>query len=172
MYAVVGILFLLIIVIAGWLIAFNNLITAKKDMIDHTWDRLSLLLIKRNELLEKLAQRADIANSSLEPLVLARNSLKEAETTAQLIRYSLELSNQVQTFLSALKADLIKDKDAEWADLLLPLAELEEGLHRQLELYQELVISYDSRMKVFPNNLAAVILGAQPLGEKQGGERQ
>lgn len=166
-HTIVAILLLLIIVLAGWLIAFNSFVTKKKVLIDDAWDQISSLFLDRNELLEKLVQRASMASSwrgKAEVLMQAKHSFMEAKTTDRLIRSSRELSNQVQSLQLPFDTHPNKDEDPVSAGLLLQLAELEVKLNGKLELYQVMSVRYNSRLKVFPNNLAAVILGTKPLG--------
>ena len=166
MHTAVGILFLLIIVLAIWLLFFNNIITEKKTAIDETWDQITSLFLDRDELLDKLAQRASLTGQkpeALEGLAPAKRRFMEAKSADQLITSSQKLSEKVKLLQSAFLAHPYKDEDPVSASLLLQLTELEEKLSGRLELYQDTAAKYNRRLNVFPNNLATFILGKKPL---------
>jgi hypothetical protein len=166
-HIVVGSLFVVIIVVAGWLILFYSNMTNKKALVETSWQLLFSQLQRRNEVVKSYIETASqLKNPKLEfinQFITASSGCINSQIPYDVMTSILETNKLIENFKTENEFYLDADDN-----LNSQLSQLEMSIDKYRELYNQRVLNYNMFLTQFPNNVACRILGVQKLPQIDG----
>jgi len=166
-HIVVGSLFVVIIVVAGWLVYFYSNMTNKKTLVENSWQLLNAQIQRRNVVLKKyldtIPQLSKTKKEYLNQFIEASSSCLNAQMFYDVVRLSLEINKFIENLKTENEFHLQADDN-----INRQLSEVEMSIEKYQELYNKKVYNYNMFLSQFPNNIACGILGVQKLASLDG----
>ncbi|MFW6220368.1 MAG: LemA family protein [Nanoarchaeota archaeon] len=153
--AVVGFLLLFIILL------YNGLVRLK-NQVKNAWAQIDVQLKRRNDLIPNLVETVKgymkHEKTTLENITKARSAILSAET----VKEKAEASNQLSQTLKSLFAVSENYPDLKASQNFLQLQEEITGTENKISYsrqhYNDIVMLFNTKIEVFPNNIFAGIL--------------
>lgn len=162
---IIGFLFILIIITAGWLIAFYNMMINKKTQVDSCWEDISIHLMRKADLVPKLVDKVqkDLVETPevLIQIMEVKSELLSARNFDQMLESSNEINKYLDTIFAAVSAQqpMLKAR-GDYVLLERKFREINKKLAESIEQYNHARGIYQNFLDTFPNNIAALIIGA------------
>ena len=145
----------IILLVAG---TYNSLVKLK-NKVENSWSQIDVLLKRRNDLIPNLVNTvkgyAKHEQETLDAVIKARNQYNTAQTPEE----KMEASNIISGTLSRLfdLAESYPDLKANenFAQLQSELTETEDKIAYARQFYNDAVMIYHNKLRVFPTNIIA-----------------
>ena len=154
----------LALVVLFVIILYNRLVRLK-NQVKNAWAQIDVQLKRRNDLIPNLVETVKgytkHEKSTLENVTKARSAILSAET----VKEKAEASNQLSQTLKSLFAVSENYPDLKASQNFLQLQEEITGTENKIayarQHYNDIVMHYNTKIELFPNNLFANTLGYQ-----------
>ncbi|SDK11866.1 LemA family protein [Natronincola ferrireducens] len=170
--AIIGLLFISIIVTTGWLLYFYNKILNKRTEVENSWKRIYLQLIYlqlkiRADLIldyvETISTGDSLEKEMINGIMKAQHNFINAVTTDEVMKFSLEISRALEILLDKSNKYRQHKADEDFIQQYNQLKDLNEKAREYYRVYEHKVLNYNTYLTVFPNNITSIILGIKPL---------
>ena len=173
-------MFLVIIVSIVLVIIFLevNSIIYLKNRAKRSYSVIDVFLKKRYDLIPNLVETvkgyAKHESETLEAVMKARSSYASATTDSEKVEANNELSRWVSRLFAVAESYPDLKANQNFLDLQQQLKEIEDKIGYARQFYNDSVMAYNNKIQVFPNNIAAGILGfrAEKFFEANEQERE
>ncbi len=162
-WIILGVIVLMIL----WMVFTYNSLVALRNRVKNAWKQISVQLKRRYDLIPNLVETVkdymEYEQETLEKVIQARN----AATTAQSPKEQAEAEGAVTTALRQLFAVVenypqLKANESVQR-LMEELTSTENKIAFARQLYNDLVMKYNTRIEQFPTNLVAGWFNFQPF---------
>ena len=163
------ILVIVILVVAGALIALYNGIVTKRNRCDNAWQQIDAQLQRRADLIPNLVETvkgyAAHESKTLEAVTAARGGLTQAHTPEDKVAADNVLTGALRQLFAVAEAYPDLKANANFQQLQAQLEETENKVVYARQSFNDCVLMYNNAIQTFPGNLVAGIGGFAP---KQG----
>ncbi len=154
-------LYVLIVVVLFilFLISTYNKLIKLRTKVENQWSQIDVQLKRRADLIPNLVETvkgyAKHEKETLEEVIAARNTYLSAATPEEQMESSGELSNVITKLfaLSESYPDLKADKS--FLKMQDDLTETEDKISYARQFYNDIVMKYNSTIRLFPTNIVA-----------------
>lgn len=157
------ILFLVALLIFGWIIGVYNRIVTVKNQIDRAWANIDVILKQRADeipnLVSVVEQYASYEHTIIDKLLKARENYGVAKNIGQKIASSNEISSALNGLIALGESNVELKANQNFIQLQSRVSELESTLADRRELYNEAVTIYNTKIEQIPEALFAGMLG-------------
>lgn len=157
------ILFLIALLIFGWIIGVYNRIVTVKNQIDRAWANIDVILKQRADeipnLVSVVEQYASYEHTIIDKLLKARENYGVAKNIGQKIASSNEISSALNGLIALGESNVELKANQNFIQLQSRVSELESTLADRRELYNEAVTIYNTKIEQIPEALFAGMLG-------------
>ncbi len=157
-YILIGILVIVIFLVSFIMGTYNSLVRLK-NKVENSWSQVEVLLKRRYDLIPNLVNTvkgyAKHEKTTLDEVIKARNQYATATTNSE----KMEASNVISGTLSRLFAlaenypDLKANEN--FISLQTELSETEDKIAYARQFYNDTVMMYHDKLRVFPSNIVA-----------------
>ncbi|MDO8515438.1 MAG: LemA family protein [bacterium] len=160
----IGFIILGLIVIIGlyFLMLYNGLVT-KKLRVDEAWSQIDVQLKRRADLIPNLVEvvkgYAKHEKTVFEEVTKARSALMSASSLSQKAQADNQLSAALKSILAVAEAYPKLEASQNFKDLHQELSDTEDKVAYSRQFYNNVVMEFNTDLKVFPNVVFAPMLG-------------
>lgn len=160
----IGIVILGLIIVAGlyFLALYNGLVT-KKLRVDEAWSQIDVQLKRRADLIPNLIETvkgyATHEKTVFEEVTKARSALMSASSLSQKAQADNQLSAALKSILAVAEAYPKLEASQNFKDLQQELSDTEDKVAYSRQFYNNVVMEFNTGLKVFPNVMFAPMFG-------------
>jgi len=156
-----------LVILIGLLIAIYNRIVTQRNRAEQAWAQIDVQLRRRYDLIGNLVETvkgyASHERETLEAVTKARAQLNDAGTVEERAQADNMLTHTLKSLFAVAEAYPDLKANENFMDLQRQLQEIESDLATSREMYNNAVMTFNTLIQVFPNNLMASFMGATPL---------
>nr|MBD3359298.1 LemA family protein [Candidatus Buchananbacteria bacterium] len=158
-----GIIIILIVIIAAWLIAVYNSLIKSRNRVEEAWSDIDVQLKRRYDLIPNLIETvkgyASHEKETFQKVTEARSQAMGAETIEEKTQAENMLSETLKSLFAV--AENYPDLKASQNFLKLQdeLTDTENKIQAARRFYNGNVRDFNTKIQIFPNNLIAGMLG-------------
>lgn len=172
-----------VLIVLGLLLVFawtlyNSLVTGKMR-VDEAWSQIDVQLKRRADLIPNLVETvkgyAKHEKTVFEEVTKARSALLGAKTLADKNLANNQLATALKSILAVAEAYPQLRASENFKSLQEELTDTEDKVAYSRQFYNNVVMDYNTNLKVFPNVVFAPMLGFKPaefFGDVSESERQ
>lgn len=153
----------IVVVIVLWLIAIYNGLIKLKNRTDEAWSDIDVQLKRRYDLIPNLVETvkgyAAHEQGTLQKVIDARTAAMSAQTPAAKARTENALSQTLKSIFALAENYPDLKANQNFLSLQTELANTEDKIQMSRRFYNGNVRDFNTKIQVFPNNLAAGMLG-------------
>lgn len=160
----IGIIVLVIVVLVLFyaVSTYNSLVSLRNKVKDQ-WSQIEVLLKRRYDLIPNLVETikgyAKHEKETFEAVVNARNSAVSAKTTEEEMKAAGEVTNALGRLFALAEAYPELKANTNFMDLQTNLKETEDKISFARQFYNDIVLTYQNKIQMFPSNIIAKIFG-------------
>lgn len=168
---VIGIIFLIVTVVAVWLIVSYNGFVKMRNKTEEAFSTMDVSLKKRYDLIpnyvETVKGYAKHESETLQGVVEARNMAMTASTPEERIQKENILTGSLRSLFAVAENYPDLKANANFAELQRELSDIEDEIAGARRYYNGVVNKFNTKTEVFPSNLVAAMFGfkRKPLYE-------
>ncbi len=159
MWVLLGIVVLLVLIVIG---LFNSLVRLK-NQVKNSWAQIDVQLKRRNDLIPNLVETvkgyAKHEKSVFENVTKARAAMLGAGTMAEKAKASNMLSQTLKSLFAVAENYPTLKANENFKQLQEELAGTENKISYARQFYNDIVMQFNTKIQVFPNNLFSRMLG-------------
>jgi len=160
-------LLVLVAVVVFALVGIYNRIVSQRNRAEQSWAQIDVQLRRRYDLIPNLVETvkgyAAHERETLEGVTQARASMASAGTVEERAQADNMLTGALKSLFAVAEAYPNLKADQNFMDLQNQLQETEQLIAAAREVYNNAVMTFNTLIQVFPNNLMASFMGATPL---------
>ena len=154
---------IVVLVIAMVVIAIYNRLVVLRNRVDNAWSQIDVQLKRRYDLIPNLVEtvKGYAAHESgvFEKVTAARSAAINAQGVEQQVQAENMLSGALKSLFAVAEAYPDLKANAGFLDLQMQLAEAENKIAYARQFYNDSVMSLNTAIQTFPNNLLAGMFG-------------
>lgn len=154
---------LLLVAVAGALIALYNRLIVLRNRVDNAWAQIDVQLRQRYDLIPNLVEivkgYATHEKSTFEAVTQARNMAVNASSVGEQAQAENMLTGALKTLFAVAEAYPELKANANFMDLQQKLTDIESKIAYARQFYNDSVMSFNTAIQSFPANLIAGMLG-------------
>jgi len=154
-WILVGVLVILIIAVAS---CYNKLVRTRNKVKD-SWSQIDVQLKRRADLIPNLVETvkgyAKHESDTLEEVIQARNSFNTAHTVEEEINANNQITGALNKLFALSEAYPDLKANTNFLSLQNDLKEVEEKISYARQFYNDIVLTYNNTVEVFPSNIIA-----------------
>ena len=153
---------ILLVVILGFIVIFNSLITARQK-VKNSWAQIDVQLKKRADLVGNLVEvvkgYSKYEKKLLTDITQRRTNVMNSTDPSQLITESNGLASSLKSVFAVAENYPDLKANQNYLELQRQLSQLEDGIAYARMVYNDVVTIYNTLIMTFPQNLVAGPLG-------------
>lgn len=155
----VVVIVLLVIIVAG---GYNSLVSLRNKVKDQ-WSQIDVQLKKRADLIPNLVETvkgyAKHEKETLENVIKARNALNTASSVEEEIAANNQITGALNKLFALSEAYPELKANENFLSLQKDLKDVEEKISYARQFYNDVVMSYNNKVQMFPSNIIASLFG-------------
>ncbi len=161
---IVVLVILVVIAVFAWTL-YNGLVTGKVR-VDEAWSQIDVQLKRRADLIPNLVETvkgyAKHEKSIFEEVSKARSALMNAQSPQQKSDANNQLAAALKSILAVAEAYPELKASENFKSLQEELTDTEDKVAYSRQFYNNVVMDYNTSLKVFPNVMLAPVFGFKP----------
>ncbi len=158
-----GIIIILIVIIAAWLIAVYNSLIKSKNRVEEAWSDIDVQLKRRYDLIPNLIETvkgyAAHERETFQKVTEARTQAMGAQTIEEKTQAENALSETLKSLFAVAEAYPDLKASQNFLKLQDELTDTENKIQAARRFYNGNVRDFNTKIQIFPNNLIAGTLG-------------
>jgi LemA protein len=154
-----GILGLLLLIVAGYIITIYNGLVSLRNNIDRAWSNIDVLLKQRFDELPKLIKVCEgymqHEQKTLEAVIKARSMVQNAQNTREKLEAQNMLTDTLKSLFMVVERYPDLKADTVFRNLGNRISEIEDQIADRREYYNDSVNLYNIRIEQFPDVIIA-----------------
>jgi len=167
MWYILGPILSVAVLLTAWLILFYNKMVSAKTKVENSWGQIDVQLKMRTDLIPNLVETvgayADHERETLTGVTEARARLMKAGSPVEIMKSSDELTGLLGRIMAISEQYPDLKASQNFIQLQNQLDELEKKIALYRQFYNDTVLMYNKLVITFPNNIAAMLMGASKL---------
>lgn len=159
---VIVIIVLLLLYVAG---TYNSLVSLRNKVRDQ-WSQIDVVLKNRNDLIPNVVETvkgyAKHEKETLNAVIEARNKATSATTSEEEMKAAGEVTQALGRLFALAESYPDLKANQNFMDLQANLKEIEEKIRFARQFYNDVVLSYQNKLQMFPSNIVANMFGFKP----------
>ena len=155
----VVVIVLLVIIVAG---GYNSLVSLRNKVKDQ-WSQIDVQLKKRADLIPNIVETvkgyAKHEKETLENVIKARNALNTASSVEEEIAANNQITGALNKLFALSEAYPELKANENFLSLQKDLKDVEEKISYARQFYNDVVMSYNNKVQMFPSNIIASLFG-------------
>ena len=162
--AIIGIIILVLVVavIGAFISIYNGLVTVKQK-VKNAWSQIEVQLQKRFDLVPNLVETvkgyAKHEKEVLDKVTELRSSWASAKSNSEKVEVENQFAGALKTIMAVAENYPELKANANFMELQTQLQEIEEKIAFSRAFYNDAVTMYNTKIRVFPNNIVAGMIG-------------
>lgn len=152
-----GIVVLIIIIFFAIIIGTYNSLVKLRNGVEGAWSQINVQLERRSDLIKNLVETvkgyATHEKTTFREVTEARSNLKNAETVKENEKADNVLKGTLKSLFAVAENYPELKADENFLELQDQLSETEDKIAEYREFYNEMVLTYNNKREVFPNNI-------------------
>ena len=161
--SILGIIIVLIIIIAAWLIVVYNSLIKGRNRVDESWSDIDVQLKRRYDLIPNLVETvkgyASHEKETFTKVTEARSQAMGAKTVAEKGKAQNFLTETLKSLFAVAEAYPDLKASQNFLKLQDELADTENKIQASRRFYNGNVRDFNIKIQIFPTNLVAGLLG-------------
>lgn len=157
------ILIIAVVVIVGWFILTYNSLVLAKNRVKESWSDIDVQLKRRYDLIPNLVEAvkgyAGHEKETLDAVIQARSKAMGAQTMAEHAQAENVLSGALKSLFALSEAYPQLRAVESFTKLQDELSDTENKIQASRRFYNSNVMSYNTKLQVFPTNMIAGMFG-------------
>jgi LemA protein len=153
------VLFGLVVIVGGWLIAVHNGLVMLKNRVDEAWSDIDVQLKRRYDLIPNLVETvkgyARHESETLDKVITARNMAMGAQGTHDKAEAENMLTGTLKSIFALSEAYPDLKANQNFLQLQDDLKDAEDKIQAARRFFNANVRDFNTKIQVFPNNLIA-----------------
>ena len=156
----------LLVLIGLWMISIYNRLIKLRNRVSDQWAQVDVQLKRRSDLVPNLVETvkgyAKHEKETLNAVIEARNKFKKADSQAEEIEASGDLTRALSRLLMLSEAYPDLKANQNFLKLQEDLGEIEEKIAFARQFYNDSVLTYKNKLEIFPSNIVAKMFKFEP----------
>ncbi len=152
-----GLVILIIIIFFAIIIGTYNSLVKLRNGVEGAWSQINVQLERRSDLIKNLVETvkgyATHEKTTFRDVTEARSNLKNAETVKENEKADNILKDTLKSLFAVAENYPELKADENFLELQDQLSETENKIAEYREFYNEMVLTYNNKREVFPNNI-------------------
>ncbi len=157
----------LIILAILWVVVTYNSLVALRNRVRNAWKQISVQLKRRYDLIPNLVETVkdymEYEEETLEKVIKARNAATSATTPGEQARAEGAVTAALRQLFAVVENYPQLKANENVAQLMEELTSTENKIAFARQLYNDLVMKYNTRIEQFPSNIVANWFGFKPF---------
>ena len=154
-----GLVILIIIIFFAVIIGIYNSLVKLRNGVEGSWSQINVQLERRSDLIKNLVETvkgyATHEKTTFQEVTKARSNLKNAETVKENEKADNILKSTLKSLFAVAENYPELKADENFLELQDQISETEDKIAKYREFYNEMVLTYNNKREVFPNNMVA-----------------
>ncbi|BDZ70967.1 LemA family protein [Methanobacterium petrolearium] len=154
-----GVVVLIIIIFFAIIIGIYNSLVKLQNGVEGAWSQINVQLERRSDLIKNLVETvkgyATHEKTTFQEVSEARSDLKNAETVKENEKADNALKGTLKSLFAVAENYPELKADENFLELQDQLSETEDKIAKYREFYNEVVLTYNNKREVFPNNIVS-----------------
>ena len=156
----------ILVFLASYVIKTYNSLVSLRNKVKDSWAQIEVLLKRRYDLIPNLVETvkgyAKHEKETLDAVISARNKAVDAKTTEEEMKAAGDVSNALGRLFALSESYPDLKANTNFMDLQQNLKETEDKISFSRQFYNDIVLTYQNKLEMFPSNLIANIFGFKP----------
>ena len=152
-----GLVVLIIVIFFAIIIIIYNSLIKLQNGVEGSWSQINVQLERRSDLIKNLVETvkgyASHEKTTFTEVAEARSNLKNAETVKENEKADNILKDTLKSLFAVAENYPELKADENFLKLQDQLSETENKIAEYRELYNDIVLTYNNKREVFPNNI-------------------
>ncbi|MDY9923266.1 LemA family protein [Methanobacterium sp.] len=154
-----GLVVLIIVIFFVIIIAIYNSLIKLQNGVEGAWSQINVQLERRSDLIDNLVETvkgyAAHEKTTFQEVARARSNLNDAQTVKENEKADNILTGTLKSLFAVAENYPELKADENFLELQDQLSETEDKIAQYREFYNEIVLTYNNKREVFPNNMLA-----------------
>ncbi|EKF84721.1 LemA family protein [Methanobacterium formicicum] len=154
-----GLVVLIIVIFFAIIILIYNSLIKLQNGVEGAWSQINVQLERRSDLIDNLVETvkgyAAHEKTTFQEVARARSNLNNAETVKENEKADNILTGTLKSLFAVAENYPDLKADENFLELQDQLSATEDKIAQYRELYNEIVLTYNNKREVFPNNILA-----------------
>ena len=154
-----GLVVLIIVIFFAIIILIYNSLIKLQNGVEGSWSQINVQLERRSDLIDNLVETvkgyAAHEKTTFQEVARARSNLNNAETVKENEKADNILTGTLKSLFAVAENYPDLKADENFLELQDQLSATEDKIAQYRELYNEIVLTYNNKREVFPNNILA-----------------
>jgi LemA protein len=159
------ILFVIVILLLLWVITTYNSLITLKNKVKNQWSQIDVLLKRRSDLIPNLVETVKgytkHEEETLTKVIEARNKYVDARNDSAKMASSQELGQALGKLFALAESYPELKANTNFEQLQKELSETEDKITYARQFYNDAVMTYQTKISTFPNNIIASLFHFQ-----------
>lgn len=152
-----GLVILVIVIFFAIIIGIYNSLVKLQNGVEGAWSQINVQLERRSDLIANLVETvkgyATHEKTTFQEVTQARSDLNNAQTVKENEKADNILTGTLKSLFAVAENYPELKADANFLELQDQLSETEDKIAEYREFYNEMVLTYNNKREVFPNNI-------------------
>lgn len=152
-----GLVILVIVIFFAIIIGIYNSLVKLQNGVEGAWSQINVQLERRSDLIANLVETvkgyATHEKTTFQEVAQARSDLNNAQTVKENEKADNILTGTLKSLFAVAENYPELKADANFLELQDQLSETEDKIAEYREFYNEMVLTYNNKREVFPNNI-------------------
>jgi len=152
-----GLVILVIVIFFAIIIGIYNSLVKLQNGVEGAWSQINVQLERRSDLIANLVETvkgyATHEKTTFQEVTQARSDLNNAQTVKENEKADNILTGTLKSLFAVVENYPELKADENFLELQDQLSETEDKIAEYREFYNEMVLTYNNKREVFPNNI-------------------
>ncbi len=152
-----GLVILVIVIFFAIIVGIYNSLVKLQNGVEGAWSQINVQLERRSDLIENLVETvkgyATHEKTTFQEVTQARSDLNNAQTVKENEKADNILTGTLKSLFVVAENYPELKADENFLELQDQLSETEDKIAEYREFYNEMVLTYNNKREVFPNNI-------------------
>lgn len=169
-----GLVILIIVIFFAIIIGIYNSLVKLQNGVEGAWSQINVQLERRSDLIDNLVETvkgyATHEKTTFQEVTQARSDLNNAQTVKENEKADNILTGTLKSLFAVAENYPELKADENFLELQDQLSETEDKIAAYREFYNEMVLTYNNKREVFPNNIISNFFSFQEAEFFEHGE--
>lgn len=156
----------IILILVIYVISVYNKLVQGRNKVKDQWAQIDVQLKKRVDLIPNLVETvkgyAKHESETLEAVINARNAFNNANSVEEEIEANNQITGALNKLFALSEAYPDLKANANFMSLQADLKDVEEKIAYARQFYNDVVLTYNNMIEMFPSNIIANMFGFKP----------
>ncbi len=152
-----GLVIVVIVIFFAIIVGIYNSLVKLQNGVEGSWSQINVQLERRSDLIENLVETvkgyATHEKTTFQEVTQARSDLNNAQTVKENEKADNILTGTLKSLFAVAENYPELKADENFLELQDQLSETEDKIAEYREFYNEMVLTYNNKREVFPNNI-------------------